>query len=415
MIASDALRQRRAPIDRSADRRVALLAIVVAVAFLVAALASLTLPQTTRLGAWLPIHLALAGGATTAIAGVMPFFVAAFAAAPPSDARLRGLAVTAVALGTAAISVGVPADGAGLAAVGGAVFLAGIALTGMATLRPLRGALGPSRGPVIQGYVLALAEVGVGASIATLFLAGWPPVVDGWASLKPAHAWLNLVGFVSLVIATTLLHFFPTVIGARIAVHPSARLTVVGLAAGAPLVAAGFVTGWDWLARVGALGVLGGTVSLAVYVGRAWQRRARWTTDHDWHRFAMGGLISSVIWLELAGERRDRSADRRLGGVGHRRVRHALAAGRRSGRSGHARPTARAPGAVGERTTGSLRWRRAGDDRRAPGGIHAAGLAWARGHRAQPACDGRSAAVRRRDGIPSGMGLIALRAGLAVR
>jgi hypothetical protein len=299
MIASDALRQRRAPIDRSADRRVALLAIVVAVAFLVAALASLTLPQTTRLGAWLPIHLALAGGATTAIAGVMPFFVAAFAAAPPSDARLRGLAVTAVALGTAAISVGVPADGAGLAAVGGAVFLAGIALTGMATLRPLRGALGPSRGPVIQGYVLALAEVGVGASIATLFLAGWPPVVDGWASLKPAHAWLNLVGFVSLVIATTLLHFFPTVIGARIAVHPSARLTVVGLAAGAPLVAAGFVTGWDWLARVGALGVLGGTVSLAVYVGRAWQRRARWTTDHDWHRFAMGGLISSVIWLEL--------------------------------------------------------------------------------------------------------------------
>lgn len=57
--------------------------------FLVAALVATLLPESVRLGVWLPLHLALAGAATTAISGVMPFFSAAFAAAPPSDARLR--------------------------------------------------------------------------------------------------------------------------------------------------------------------------------------------------------------------------------------------------------------------------------------------------------------------------------------
>jgi hypothetical protein len=27
--------------------------------------------------------------------------------------------------------------------------------------------------------------------------------------------------------------------------------------------------------------------------------RARWTTDHDWHRFAIGGLVSAIVWLEV--------------------------------------------------------------------------------------------------------------------
>jgi hypothetical protein len=58
----------------------------VAAAFLVAAAASLTLPAGATRGLWLPLHLALAGAATTAIAAVMPFFAAAFAAAPPADA-----------------------------------------------------------------------------------------------------------------------------------------------------------------------------------------------------------------------------------------------------------------------------------------------------------------------------------------
>ena len=298
MIDPAALR-RPPPIDRSRDRLVALGAIVVAVAFLLAALLTLGLPAPARLGLWLPLHLALAGGASTAIAGVLPFFVAAFAAAPPADARLRTAAVAAIAAGALAVSVGFTAGASAISVIGGSAFVGGVLLTAAAGLRPLGRALGPSRGLVTRSYVVALGEVAVGAAISTLFVAGWPPVVEGWSRIKPAHAWLNLAGFVSLVIATTLLHFFPTVVGARIAVRPSARLTVGGLAGGAPLVAVGIAGGSDLLARVGAIAVAGGAAAIAVYSWRTWQTRGRWTTDPGWHRFAMGGLISAIVWFEV--------------------------------------------------------------------------------------------------------------------
>ena len=298
MIDPTSLRRRAPAIDRSSDRVVAVSAIAVAVAFLVAALLSVLLPAVDRHGAWLPLHLALAGGATTAIAGVMPFFAAAFAAAPPSDARLRFAAVAAVAVGALGASIGVVAPSAVGAGIGGSLFVAGVALTGVATIRPLGRALGPSRGLVSRGYVIALTEVAAGALVATLYATGWAPLVTSWASVKPAHAWLNLVGFVSLVVATTLLHFFPTVIGARIVVRPSARLTVGGLAVGAPLVALGLAVGSDAVARSGRSSRPPGRRRSRSTPARTWPTRARWTTDPGWHRFAMGSLIASLAWFE---------------------------------------------------------------------------------------------------------------------
>src|SRR3989304_4225275 len=67
--------------------------------FLAAAVLATLLPDAARRGTWLPLHLALAGGAGTAIASMMPFFAAALAAAAPVDARLRRAAIGAVALG----------------------------------------------------------------------------------------------------------------------------------------------------------------------------------------------------------------------------------------------------------------------------------------------------------------------------
>lgn len=291
-------RRRDVPmVDRSRDRVVVLVAVALAVGFLSFAAISALLPEALRRGAWLPLHLALAGGATTAIAGVMPFFSAAFAAAQPAAFPLRLGAVLTVALGALAVAFGVMAASSPVAVAGGILFVAGIALIAAATMSPLHGALGPSRGIVIQGYVVALTEVGVGATIATLYVAGWAPLLTTWSSVKPAHAWLNLVGFVSLVIATTLLHFFPTVVGARMAARPSARVTVVGLAAGPAIVALAFAFKLDVLGRFGALVVLFGAAGLGVYALRTWGSRARWTTDKPWHLFSIGGLISAMVWF----------------------------------------------------------------------------------------------------------------------
>jgi nitrite reductase (NO-forming) len=285
------------PIDRSFERRIVVAGILAATAFLLAALAAIALPAADRRGVWLPLHLALAGGASTAIAAVMPFFVAAFAAVPPADPRLRAAALGLVAVGALTVVGGMEGGGAEMAALGGATYVAGMGAAGLAMLRPVRGSLGPSRGLVTWAYVWALLHVAVGATLATLLLAGWTPLAEIWAAGKPTHAWLNLVGFISLVIATTLLHFFPTVVGARISARRSARVTIAGVGGGASLAALGTLGGWDAVAAAGALGLAAGSCGLMASALGTWRTRARWTTDRDWHLFAMGGLISAIAWF----------------------------------------------------------------------------------------------------------------------
>ena len=288
---------RSPPIDRSFERRVVVAGILIAAAYLVAALASTSLPAGDRIGLWLPLHLALAGGASTAIAAVMPFFVAAFAAVPPADPRLRSAAVGLVAAGALLVAGAMETGQGALAAIGGATYISGIGATGLAVLRPVRRSLGPSRGLVTWAYGLGLLHVAAGGTLATLLLAGWLPMAEIWVAGKPTHAWLNLVGFVSLVIATTLLHFFPTVIGARIAGRRTAQLTVAGVGGGASVAALGTLVGSDALAALGALGVAAGAAGLVMNAAGVWRTRARWTTDADWHRFAMGGLVSAIAWF----------------------------------------------------------------------------------------------------------------------
>ena len=286
-----------ARVDRTSDRVIAATSIGLAMAFLVGAGLALLLPEAVRRGAWLTIHLALAGGATTAIAGILPFFVAAFAAAPPADPRLRAGAVASVAAGALGVAAGVALSSGWLGVVSGLLFILGIVLTGLAASRPIGRGLGPARGLVTRAYLAALVSVGTGATLATILLAAWPPVAGEWVQLKPAHAWLNLVGFVSLVIATTLLHFFPTVVGSRIPNHQSGRLTVVALAVGTWLVAIGYAGNVGIVVGGGALLALVGGLALGWYEVRVWRARGRWTSDPGWHRFAIGGLVSATGWF----------------------------------------------------------------------------------------------------------------------
>jgi nitrite reductase (NO-forming) len=297
VIQLDSAAKARPVVDRSSDRIVAMSAVAMAIAFLCVALVAVVLPLDAFSDDWLPLHLALAGAASTAIAGVMPFFSAAFAAAPPIDARLRWTSVGAVASGASAVTIGATAGLTTVAVAGGITFATGAGLVAIATIRPRRHGLGAKGGLVTRGYVAALAMVTVGAILATLFIAGWAPVVQAWGQLRPAHAWLNLVGFVSLVIATTLLHFFPTVVGSRIERTPSAYLTVAALGFGAALVALGYALMSDWLARIGAASVVVAAAALLAYVARAWRTRAHWNTDPHWHLFSMGGLASGIGWF----------------------------------------------------------------------------------------------------------------------
>jgi nitrite reductase (NO-forming) len=290
-------------IARSADRRITFSGLAVAAIYLVLALISVLLPPTIRLGAWLPVHLVLAGAATTAIAAVLPFFTTALVVAPPAHPVIRIAGIGLVATGALAVmtAYGHGRGEALPALLAGGAFLSGLGLVAVATFAPIRGALGPRRVLFQRAYSLALANVAVGATVATLLVGGNGAVGAAWGSLKPAHAWLNLVGFAGLVIVTTLLHLAPTVVGTRLRPRASGRLAVIGIALGAPLVAAGFAAELEPLARAGAISVLAGALGvvghgIAIHLDGD---RGRWTTDIGWHRFTSLALLAGQAWLGL--------------------------------------------------------------------------------------------------------------------
>ena len=292
---------------RADDRRVAVASVVIAAGYLVAAAGAAVAIATGAPGspstAWLPLHLALAGGASTAISGVMPFFVAALSAGRPAPARLRAAAVALVAVGAGLVTthglaptlwVGVP-----VSAVGGVLYLGGIACTAACVRSSGRGGLMARRPIITAGYLLALANVGVGATLGTLVLAGWEPVASRLVAVRAAHAWTNLIGFVSLVVLATLLHFLPTVLGTRIVPRRSASVAVLGVALGSPLVVAGLLTGVGAIAGGGAVLTLVGAAGLAAEAWAVRASRGRWTTDAGWHRMASAGLLAGVAWFSV--------------------------------------------------------------------------------------------------------------------
>lgn len=250
-------------------------------------------------GRWAPLHLALAGGAGLAVGALLPHFTVSLAVARPAPARWRFAGLALLAIGAATAVAGVTALGSRLAAAGAAAFVLGIGVTAATAFLPTHGALGRRAGVIEIAYGLALTEVGASVSLAMLYLAGLPGIVAAWPWLKPAHAWLNLVGFVGLVIAATLIHLYPTAVGGRIHPRPILGWMVGGLAVGASTVALGYAVRNDWLARAGALAAIIGAGALVRMILDDRHPRGRWTTDLAWHRLVIGHLSAGAGWLAV--------------------------------------------------------------------------------------------------------------------
>ena len=292
--------KRSQSVSRGADRGITFGGLIVAAAMLGLAAAALALPAAERHGAWLPLHLALAGAAGTAISAVLPFFSAAIAVARPMQPALRIAGIGLIAGGAIVVSGGVVRGAPGVAVAGALAYLAGLVIVAIAAFAPLRGSLAPRRRVIGAGYAVAIAEVATGVVLATAMLAGYGPVVDRWALLKPAHAWLNVFGFLSVVIATSLMHLAPTVAGSRIQPRTSAVVAIAMLLVGAPVVALGFALGFDPVARLGAMIELVGALALAVFGLAVRRNRGTWTTDPRWHRMAGWSIAAAPLWFVVA-------------------------------------------------------------------------------------------------------------------
>ena len=290
----------RRPMSRTDDRRITFAGLLVSAGLLGLAIMSLALPEGARRGLWLPLHLGLAGAAGTAVASVLPFFTTALAVAPPARRAIRLAAIGLIALGSLAVSGGVVSGVPAIAVTGGLAYLVGLAALAVAAFGTLRGALGPQRRLVRTAYAAALVQVGVGVVTATSMLAGFGPVIERWGLLKPAHAWLNVFGFLSLIVAATLVHLAPTVVGARIQARRSATVAIVCLAVGAPVIATGFALGVDVVARLGVLAEVIGASSLVGHALTVSRGHGRWTTDPGWHRLTSWSLLAAPCWLLVA-------------------------------------------------------------------------------------------------------------------
>ena len=260
--------------------------------WLTLAAVSLLLPEADRVGVWLPLHLALAGAVSTAISGAMQNFVLALTAspAPPEGVVLAQFGLVTVGAGVIALER-VLGHEPGIA-IGGTLFLAGIALLGWIVLRARGRSLHKRHSLPIAMYLSAIAAMLAGGTFGALVGGG---TVEGetWLGLRQAHMTVNVLGWVSLTIAGTLVTFLPTVLRIRMPTWhgwATVGLLVGGLAA----IATGLAI------RIELLAGLGGVTYAAGALGVAWLVVKVMRTPRTWPvPIAAKHLLLAIAWFEV--------------------------------------------------------------------------------------------------------------------
>ncbi|HUG88674.1 MAG TPA: hypothetical protein VMP42_07895 [Actinomycetota bacterium] len=261
---------------------------VLARIWLASAAASLLLPPADRLGWWLPIHLALAGAAGTAVAGTLPLFANTLAGAHHLPQRWDPLLL--VTAGAACIAVGRPLGIAWLLAAGGTAYAAGsLRLTWLVLAARLVGR-NRRHNAALVAYAGAALSLTLGAVLGGLLGAG---AVGGLAvaDVRAAHVTLNAEGFLALTVTGSLLVLIPIALRVR-APDAGGRLAVAALAGGAGLQAAGQVAAWPPLVIAGAAAALIGAADLVRVAAAALARRPRMP-----ERGAALHLLAVPAWL----------------------------------------------------------------------------------------------------------------------
>lgn len=286
--------------SRVTERHILALGLALSGTFLVAAVSAAIMTVVAGGSSWAALHLALAGAAGVAIGAFMPHFAITLAGTAPQPAPQRLATIGLLATGSALAVAGVALLGGRVALGGSILVVGGLALVGWQTVAPLRSPLARRHPIVTVTYLLALAELATGVLLGGLGAAGWDPVTRAWAALRPAHAWLTLLGAVSLTIFGTLIYLAPTILGARIRASRTLAVAATGMLVGPPLAALGFallatpvVLAGTVLTLVGALGQIG-------YVVDTLRRRGRYTSEHDWRRVAVWHLAAGTGWFAAA-------------------------------------------------------------------------------------------------------------------
>lgn len=256
-------------------------------------------PEST----WLMIHLVALGAVTQAVVHWSGHFAEALLKVTlvPTTARLT----LPLAAATALVLVGVP-TGLSWVTVAGASGVGIVALLhGWRLARALRRALPGRFRIVVRYYVAAAACLPVGATFGVLLARGQD---DTWhARLLLAHTLTNLLGWLGLTVAATMLTLWPTVLRTRADAHAErlARQALPVLLGGWALSVGGSLLGTPQVAAAG----------LALYAaGLVWTGRALLWVWREFRRLHGPGTVRErparagyaggalgLAWLWFAG------------------------------------------------------------------------------------------------------------------
>jgi nitrite reductase (NO-forming) len=251
---------------------------------------SLLLPPADRRGLWLPLHLALAGAASTAISGAMQNFMLALTATPSPPAWITNAQFGLVVGGTAAIAIGMPTGTPWLVGAGGAAFVAAMAILGWMLRRAWRRALNLRHVLPMAAYAAAVLAVLIGGTLGALMGSG---VVTGatYIHFQRAHMTMNVLGFVSLTIVGTLVTLLPTAL--RVRMPPWRGRSVLGLFVGGLLLQ---LAGWDLaftpVLAAGGIAYAAGALGLAWFVISVLRIQRRWRPP-----LAALHMVASAAWF----------------------------------------------------------------------------------------------------------------------
>ncbi|MBK5221467.1 MAG: hypothetical protein JJE52_01030 [Acidimicrobiia bacterium] len=206
----------------------------VAAAFIVSAPIAAVVPHDT--GAWLPLHLFLAGGLLSGISGATQMLAVTWSSSPAPSDRATAVQRAMLAGGALAVALGREVDAEVVTAIGGLAVAVALVILAVLLVGIRRAAVTPRFTPAIDAYLLAIAYglVGVGLGIDMASRSSYGH------GLRDAHLTINVLGLVGLVIIGTLPFFVATQVRSKMSPRatPGRVRAIVGASAASVAIAA---------------------------------------------------------------------------------------------------------------------------------------------------------------------------------
>ncbi|WP_457461100.1 multicopper oxidase domain-containing protein [Streptomyces sp. TE5632] len=241
---------------------------------------------------WLLVHLLLLGAVSNAVVIWSGHFAPSVLRLPEADRGApAALRLAALNAGAVAVIAGMLADHWPVVLAGGTVVATAVAVHAVWLVRLLRRAL-PSRFALtVRYYVAAAALLPAGAAMGVIMARGGLSD-DGAARLLIAHEMVNLLGWLGLTVAGTLVTLWPTMLRTRVAdgAEKAARTALPVLLGGLGAAALAALTLPPAPAAAGA----GVFVAGLVLAGVPWIREARVRAPSS---FAAWSVAAGTVWL----------------------------------------------------------------------------------------------------------------------